>query len=77
MPQETEIKLALHPADAGRLLAHPLLQALPRVGQRLHNTYFDTPQRPASEPFSADGGLRLLTGNLGRCVIKVSAARPC
>ncbi|WP_288253495.1 phosphogluconate dehydratase [uncultured Hydrogenophaga sp.] len=32
--------------------------------------------RPASEPFSADGGLRLLTGNLGRSVIKVSAVKP-
>ena len=32
--------------------------------------------RPASAPFSADGGLRLLTGNLGRCVIKVSAVKP-
>ncbi len=29
--------------------------------------------RPASEPFSPEGGLRLLTGNLGRCVIKTSA----
>jgi len=29
--------------------------------------------RPTSEPFSPTGGLRLLTGNLGRCVIKVSA----
>ncbi|GLK77250.1 phosphogluconate dehydratase [Methylopila jiangsuensis] len=29
--------------------------------------------RPASEPFQADGGLRVLTGNLGRSVIKVSA----
>jgi phosphogluconate dehydratase len=29
--------------------------------------------RPAHEPFSPTGGLRLLTGNLGRCVIKVSA----
>lgn len=29
--------------------------------------------RPATEPFSATGGLKLLTGNLGRCVIKVSA----
>jgi phosphogluconate dehydratase len=29
--------------------------------------------RPASEPFSPSGGLRLLTGNLGRAVIKVSA----
>jgi phosphogluconate dehydratase len=29
--------------------------------------------RPAAEPFSATGGLRLLTGKLGRAVIKVSA----
>jgi phosphogluconate dehydratase len=29
--------------------------------------------RPATDPFSATGGLKLLTGNLGRCVIKVSA----
>ena len=29
--------------------------------------------RPAAEPFSPTGGLRLLEGNLGRCVIKVSA----
>ncbi len=29
--------------------------------------------RPASAPFNATGGLKLLTGNLGRSVIKVSA----
>lgn len=29
--------------------------------------------RPASEPFSASGGLKLLLGNLGRSVIKISA----
>jgi phosphogluconate dehydratase len=29
-----------------------------------------------SKPFSADGGLKLLTGNLGRSVIKVSAVKP-
>ena len=29
--------------------------------------------RPAADPFSATGGLKLLTGNLGRAVIKVSA----
>ncbi len=29
--------------------------------------------RPAAEPFSATGGLKLLRGNLGRSVIKVSA----
>ncbi len=32
--------------------------------------------RPARDPFSAEGGLRLLTGNLGRSVIKVSAVKP-
>ncbi|MCH4152902.1 MAG: phosphogluconate dehydratase [Sphingobium sp.] len=29
--------------------------------------------RPASDPFSADGGMKLLSGNLGRCVMKTSA----
>jgi len=29
--------------------------------------------RPAAAPFSAEGGLKLLTGNLGRSVIKISA----
>ena len=31
--------------------------------------------RPVGDPFSADGGLKLLRGNLGRCVIKVSAVK--
>lgn len=42
MPQETELKLSLLPADRRRLLAHPLLRA--QAPERLHlrNTYFDT-----------------------------------
>lgn len=32
--------------------------------------------RPVSNPFSHDGGLKLLTGNLGRAVIKTSAVKP-
>jgi len=32
--------------------------------------------RPADQPFSRDGGLKLLSGNLGRAVIKVSAVHP-
>ena len=32
--------------------------------------------RPVSDPFSADGGLKLVRGNLGRAVIKVSAVKP-
>ena len=32
--------------------------------------------RPASEPFAPEGGLKLLRGNLGRGVIKISAVKP-
>jgi phosphogluconate dehydratase len=32
--------------------------------------------RPVGEPFGPNGGLKLLQGNLGRAVIKVSAVRP-
>ena len=31
---------------------------------------------PIAKPFSADGGLKLLDGNLGRAVIKISAVKP-
>jgi phosphogluconate dehydratase len=36
----------------------------------------ETVLRGAAQPFSPDGGLRRLTGNLGRAVIKVSAVKP-
>ncbi len=32
--------------------------------------------RPANQPFSPDGGMKLLQGNLGRAMIKVSAVKP-
>ncbi|WP_083501843.1 phosphogluconate dehydratase [Sphaerimonospora mesophila] len=32
--------------------------------------------RPVSEPFSPDGGIHILSGNLGRAVSKVSAVKP-
>jgi len=32
--------------------------------------------RPVARPFSAEGGLRLIQGNLGRGIIKVSAVKP-
>src|SRR5581483_6279389 len=32
--------------------------------------------RPASDPFRPDGGLRLVTGNLGRAIFKTSAVDP-
>ena len=31
---------------------------------------------PVARPFSPEGGLRLLTGNLGHAVIKISAVKP-
>jgi len=36
----------------------------------------DTILRPASAPFSPDGGMRLVTGNLGRATFKTSAVDP-
>jgi phosphogluconate dehydratase len=35
----------------------------------------DTVLRPVAEPFAPDGGLKLVAGNLGRAVIKVSAVK--
>lgn len=32
--------------------------------------------RPVSDPFQSEGGLQILTGNLGRSVIKTSAVKP-
>jgi phosphogluconate dehydratase len=32
--------------------------------------------RPIDDPFDNEGGIRLLTGNLGRAVIKISAVKP-
>jgi len=32
--------------------------------------------RPVSDPFDREGGLRLLQGNLGRAIVKVSAVKP-
>jgi phosphogluconate dehydratase len=49
-------------AQGGRVEWHP-------IGP----TRDDSVVRPASAPFSPTGGLKLLTGNLGRSVIKVSA----
>ena len=36
----------------------------------------ETVLRPVSSPFSADGGLKRLQGNLGRSVVKISAVKP-
>ncbi|MDT8449595.1 MAG: phosphogluconate dehydratase [Wenzhouxiangellaceae bacterium] len=36
----------------------------------------DSILRPAAAPFSPEGGIRLLKGNLGRAIVKVSAVEP-
>jgi phosphogluconate dehydratase len=36
----------------------------------------DTVLAPVAKPFSANGGLKLLSGNLGRAVMKISAVKP-
>ncbi|MEW6706143.1 MAG: phosphogluconate dehydratase [Pseudomonadota bacterium] len=63
--------------DARGLCAYteqPQLEGRRLVWQRLPAQSGDASiVRTAAEPFSATGGLKLLTGNLGRSVIKVSA----
>lgn len=57
--------------------AEPVLQAGTLTWQAVpQDGADDTVLRPATRPFSEDGGLKLLTGNLGRAVIKVSAVKP-
>jgi phosphogluconate dehydratase len=40
------------------------------------NSLDESVLRPADDPFAPDGGLRMLTGPLGRAVIKTSAVKP-
>lgn len=42
-PQETELKLWLHPEDAGAFMKHPRLGRARAASQTLHTLYFDTP----------------------------------
>jgi phosphogluconate dehydratase len=49
--------------------AHDKLTYAPAVAQSGDTTVL----RPVAEPFSAEGGLRLLVGNLGEAVLKISA----
>ncbi|MDZ7922770.1 MAG: phosphogluconate dehydratase [Marinagarivorans sp.] len=44
--------------------------------ERAGDSKDDTVLRPASAPFDTEGGLRLLSGNLGQGVIKISAVAP-
>ena len=51
----------------------PVMDGAGLVWQDVGDSKDESIIRPADRPFSATGGLKLLTGNLGRSVIKVSA----
>jgi phosphogluconate dehydratase len=55
----------------------PVLEDGALIWREGRETSLDTTiLRSASDPFDREGGIRLLTGNLGRAVIKTSAVRP-
>ncbi|MFP3942988.1 MAG: phosphogluconate dehydratase [Alphaproteobacteria bacterium] len=70
----------IHTVSAEGLRAHarePFLKDGELVWHDPPETSLDqTVLRPVSDPFSPEGGLRLMTGNLGRAVIKTSAVAP-
>ena len=47
-----------------------------RSVRRRRRASIESVLRPVANPFSADGGLKVLDGNLGRAVIKISAVAP-
>jgi phosphogluconate dehydratase len=65
--------LTVRPGGLREFTRIPALQAGQLVWQDAGASKDETVVRPASSPFSATGGLKLLQGNLGRSVIKISA----
>lgn len=63
-------------ADLGAYAAEPGLEGEDLVWRPVGKSGDDTMLRPASDPFQADGGMRLVTGNLGRATFKTSAVAP-
>jgi phosphogluconate dehydratase len=51
----------------------PVLENEALVWKDVPETRDESILRPAANPFQPDGGMKLLQGNLGRCVMKVSA----
>jgi phosphogluconate dehydratase len=57
--------------------SEPFLEGGKLVWKPVSNESLDPSMlRPVTDPFDREGGLRLLTGNLGRAVIKSSAVKP-
>ncbi|MDR2330092.1 MAG: dihydroxy-acid dehydratase, partial [Comamonas sp.] len=65
--------LTVRPEGLAAYATVPRLEAGQLVWQAATESGDDSVLRPVSAPFSPTGGLKLLTGNLGRSVIKVSA----
>jgi phosphogluconate dehydratase len=65
--------LTVRPGGLREFTRIPALQAGQLVWQDAGVSKDETVVRPVSSPFSATGGLKLLQGNLGRSVIKISA----
>lgn len=65
--------LTVRPGGLREYTRIPALQDAQLVWQEAGPSQDETVVRPASRPFSATGGLKLLQGNLGRSVIKISA----
>ena len=72
---EDVLTVRMKPGDGGirEFTRIPALQNGQLVWQDAGASQDESVVRPASSPFSATGGLKLLQGNLGRSVIKVSA----
>ncbi len=60
-----------------RYTQEPFLENGQLTWQETTNESLDeTTLRPVSSPFSSEGGLRVLVGNLGRAIVKASAVNP-
>jgi phosphogluconate dehydratase len=65
----------------GQGLSHYTTEPFLQDGKAIWRAGTDTSHntdilRPIDNPFDQEGGIRLLTGNLGRAVIKISAVKP-
>ena len=65
--------LTVRPGGIREFTGEPALVDGALAWHHVESSKDETIVRPASQPFSATGGLKLLQGNLGRSVIKVSA----
>lgn len=67
----------IHGGDLGDQAREPYLNGDQLTWREGARESLDTDiVRPVAEPFSKEGGIRLLRGNLGRAIVKISAVAP-